>query len=84
MPKAIYVLCAITSLFCFLLLFRGYLRSRTQVLLLSSASFFVFAFANALLVVDIVLLPNVDLLLLRNSVTLIGVALLLWGLITNS
>jgi hypothetical protein len=80
--KAIYILCAVTSLFCFVVLFRGYRRVRTRMLAWSSASFLAFAVSNLLLVVDLILLPDVDLLLLRNLVTLIGVLLLLCGLIS--
>ncbi len=79
--KSIYVLCAMTSLLCFVLLFRGYLRWRTRILLSSSAAFLAFGIANILLVIDLIVLPDVDLLLLRNIATLAGVALLLWGLI---
>lgn len=82
--KVIYVLCALTSLFCFAMLFRGYLRHRTGILLSSSVAFLAFAAANVLLVVDLLLLPDVDLLILRNAVTLLGVVLLVWGLIANT
>jgi len=81
--KAIYVLCAITSLFCFVLLLRGYVRMRTRVLAWSSAGFLAFAIANILLVVDLIFLPQIDLLLVRNVATLAGVVLLLCGLISS-
>ncbi len=82
--KSIYILCAITSLFCFVLLIRGYWRMRTRILLWSSAAFLAFTLSNFILVIDLVVLPQVDLLALRNAVTLIGVLLLLFGLIGSS
>ena len=82
--ETIYVLCAVTSLFCFGLLFRGYLRMRTPILLWSSAAFLLLTISNFLLVLDLMILPNVNLLLFRNLVTLIGVVLLICGLILNA
>lgn len=82
--KVIYILCAAMSLFCFGLLFRAFLRKRTRVLFACSASFLALALSNVLLVADFVVFPNVDLLLFRNSVTLIGVGLLLWALISST
>lgn len=82
--KAIYILCAITSLFCFVLLLRGYLRMKTRILLWSSAAFLALTLSNLLLVADLVFLPEIDLLVVRNTCTLLGVLLLLCGLITSS
>ncbi len=82
--EVIYLLCAATSLFCFLLLFRGYWRTRTRLLLWSSTGFLAFTIANVLLVADLMFFPSVDLLLWRNLATLIGLILLLAGLILNS
>jgi hypothetical protein len=79
--KLIYGLCAVTSLFCFVMLWRGFLRRRLQLLLWSSAAFFAFTVANILLVVDLIFLPATDLSLLRSCVTLVGVLLLLIGLL---
>jgi uncharacterized membrane protein required for colicin V production len=82
--EAIYLLCAATSCFCFVLLLRGYLRNRTSLLLWSSAAFLAFTLANVLLVIDLILLPDVDLTLYRNGITLIGLVLLLCGLALGS
>lgn len=82
--EVIYVLCAATSLFCFALLFRAYFRTKSRALLWSSAGFLAFMAANLLLVLDLVLLPKIDLSLLRSCVTLVGVVLLLCGLLFNS
>lgn len=81
--KSIYLLCAVTSLFCFALLFRGYLRMRTRILFFSSTGFLFFTIANALLLADRVWFPNIDLLPVRNLTTLLAVVLLLWGLVSE-
>ncbi len=81
--KCIYVLCAVTSLFCFGLLLRGYLRMRTRILFLGTVAFLLFTAANTLLIADFVWLPNVNLLPLRNVATLFAVVLLLWGLMSE-
>jgi hypothetical protein len=80
-PKVVYVLCALTSFACAWLLLRGYRSSRSRLLLWSSAAFAVFAANNALLFVDLVVVPGVDLSLLRAGLSLLGVAVLVAGLV---
>lgn len=80
----VYLLCAVTSGACAVLLLRAYRRQGLRLLLWSGASFCVFGISNIILFVDLVLVPAVDLSLLRNCTTLVGVCLLLWGLIWES
>jgi hypothetical protein len=80
----VYLLCAVTSWACAVLLLRAYRRQGTRLLLWSGAAFCAFGVGNIFLFVDLVLVPTVDLSLLRNGVTLVGVCLLLWGLIWES
>lgn len=80
-PQAVYVSCALTSFACAGLLLRGYLRTRSRLLLWSSASFVAFALNNALLFVDLVVVPEVDLSVLRASLSLTGVLILVIGLV---
>lgn len=85
MPQAIYLLCALTSLTCAVLLLRGYWRSRVRLLLWSSAGFVCFALANSVLFIDLVLTPpELDLSLIRSSIMLFGLLLLLYGLIWDT
>lgn len=84
MPQIIYLLCALASLACAGLLLRGYWRSRERMLLWISAGFVCFALSNSVLFVDLVLLPEIDLLLPRNLFMLAGVLLMLYGLILDS
>jgi hypothetical protein len=82
---AVYVLCMLTSAFCAALLLREYRKSLTPLLLWSSLSFVVWAAANFLLVVDLVVLPaTTDLSLLRSIVALVAVSLLIYGLLWDT
>jgi hypothetical protein len=79
--SAVYVLCLLASGACAALLARGYARHRTRMLLWSSACFALLALNNLLVVIDILLLPNVDLSLLRTLCSLVAVGTLLYGFI---
>lgn len=81
MAEAVYVMCAVTSLFCAVLLFRTYRRQHTRLLMWSTLCFVGLALNNILLFVDLVLVPEIDLSLFRNGTALAGLALLLIGLL---
>lgn len=82
--RAVYILCALTSLGCAALLVRGYLRSRARLLLWSSLSFAGLAANNILLVVDRLIVPQNDIYMLRLVSALIAVGILLYGLVWES
>jgi uncharacterized protein DUF5985 len=75
--SAVYLLCFVTSFTAMFLLLRSYMRSGTRMLLWSAIGFVLFAAANLLVFVDIVVLPEVDLAPYRQLTTLVGVAILL-------
>lgn len=77
----IYVLCTLTSLTCAILLMRAYLRTRGRLLFWSSICFLALSFENALVYVDFVVMPGITLSMVRNSVSLIGLLLLIYGFI---
>ena len=81
MAEAVYILCALTSMACAVLLLRGYSRSRLRLLLWSGLCFVALAVSNLVLFVDLVVVPGMDLSLVRSSLALVGVATLLYGLI---
>lgn len=81
MEGGVYILCALTAAACSALLFRGYLRSRSRLLLWCGLFFGTLALENAMLFVDFVVVPDTDLSLLRRTIPLVGVGLLLYGLI---
>ncbi|QRN96550.1 hypothetical protein JRI60_47405 [Archangium violaceum] len=84
MAEAVFVLCAVTSLACAVLLLRGYARNRVPLLLWSSLCFVGLAVNNLLLVVDLIIIPGRDLLVLRNLSGLLSLALLVFGLVWDS
>jgi uncharacterized membrane protein YdjX (TVP38/TMEM64 family) len=77
----VYVLALVTSSVCALLLARSYMRNRTRLLLWSAACFVFLALNNLIVVIDLLLLPEVDLSALRIAASLVGVSLLLCGFI---
>lgn len=77
----VYVLCALTSLLCAILLLQAYSRSRVRLLLWSGLCFICFALNNILLFIDIRVLTQVDLRLVRGLPVLLGLSMLLYGLI---
>jgi hypothetical protein len=79
--EVVFVLCALTSIACAILLFRGYRESRTRLLFWSSLCFIGLAANNVLLFVDRLVVPSVDLSLARGLTALVALALLLFGLI---
>ena len=84
MGQIVYVLCALTSLGCTLLLIGRYRKTRVELLFWSAAAFLAFTITNVLLVVDLVVVQDIDLVLWRNSITLAGATVLLFGLIHNN
>jgi hypothetical protein len=84
MAAAVFIACALTSALCVVLLVRGYLATRSRLLLWSSLGFVGLALNNVLLVVDQLLFPHLDLSLLRTFPALIGVAILLFGCIWDA
>ncbi|WP_141735535.1 DUF5985 family protein [Oligoflexus tunisiensis] len=83
MAEIVYILCALTSALCAVLLVRRYRTTGTKLLLWTSLSFIGLALNNGILLVDTILLPNVDFLgsFWRNLVGACAGSLLLLGLI---
>jgi hypothetical protein len=81
MAEAVYVLCALTSILAAVLLLRGYRSSGTRLLFWSSLCFGGLALQNILLLVDLLIVPDVDLSLWRTSVGLGALMILLYGLV---
>lgn len=77
----VYALCALTSAVCAILLLRGYRRSKVRLLLWSGLCFAGLAINNALLFVDLRVLAETDLSVIRTIPAIIGVAILLYGLV---
>ena len=77
----VYILCAATSSLCAGLLFRGYRRSGARLLFWSALCFIGLALNNVTLIVDVRVVPGIDLSTWRMIPAVAGAALLLYGLI---
>jgi hypothetical protein len=81
MADVAYILCTITSIVCAVLLLRGYKQSRMRLLFWSGLCFVGLALNNVLVIVDVRVLPDVDLSTIRSIPALAGLLLLIFGLI---
>jgi hypothetical protein len=84
MGGVIYLLCSLTALGCAMLLLRSFRRTRLRLLLWSGLCFACLALNNALVFVDLVLVPESSLFLWRNVAAFAGMSLLLYGLVWDS
>jgi hypothetical protein len=84
MASAVYILGALTTLACSILLLRGYFRGRKRLLLWSGLCFAGLTLSNALVFIDLTLAPGVNLYLWRLSSAALAMLLLLYGLIWES
>ncbi|MGH9516561.1 MAG: DUF5985 family protein [Terriglobales bacterium] len=84
MATIVYLLGAVVSLVCAVLLLRGYARGKKQLLLWSGLCFLGLAVSNSLVFLDLVVFTNLDLYPLRLATTTLAMALLLYGLIWES
>jgi hypothetical protein len=81
MADVIYTLCALTSGLCAWLLAAAYRTTRSRLLLWSSIAFAGFTLNNLALWIDKLVLPQVDLALVRACLGLAAMLILLYGLI---
>lgn len=88
MREVVYVLCALTSVACAAMLFRGYARSHARFLLWSGLCFVGLMINNLMLIIDNVIFPEMTMTsvgpLIRSLVAVVGLALLLYGLIWDT
>jgi len=80
-PTAVFVLIFVTCVVCLVLLVIAYRRTHMRLLLWSAICFVFLAINSMLIVLDLLLLPNVDLQLYRHIATLAAVSVLLFGFI---
>lgn len=84
MAELVYILCAITSILCAVLLLRAYLARRRALLFWSAVCFGALGLNNVLLFLDLVVVGAVDLSGARSVSALAGLAALLYGLVAGS
>lgn len=81
MAEAVYILCALTAVACAVLLLRAWKRTQSRLLLWSGLCFGFLAANSFVVIIDLLIIPEGDLTLIRNSLSLAGVGVLLFGFI---
>ena len=81
MAVTVYILSALISLACAVLLLRSYAQSRTGLLLWAAICFVGLTLNNAVLFVDKIVVTDVDLSLWRTIPALAGMLALVFGLL---
>ena len=84
MLSLVFLLCAVTSLGCAFLLLRSYRHTRVRLLFWSGLCFVGLFINNLVLIVDVHVVPLVDLSVWRSIPAVIGIALLVYGLVWES
>ena len=80
-PTVVYSLCFLTSSACAWLLGRSYNRTGARLLLWSSLCFGLLAANNLLLIIDLLVIPALDLRLGRLFLALAAASVLLFGFV---
>lgn len=80
-PMAVFGLCFLTSAACAFLLARNYARTGARLLLWSALCFVLLAFNNLTVIIDLLVLPDLNLQILRLAWALAAVSVLLFGLV---
>ena len=83
LPPAIYITCFVMSSLCAFMLGRSYRLTGVRLLLWSALSFVLFAGANFLLVLDLLVISSIDLQIPRALLNLVAISVLLFGFIWN-
>ena len=81
MAELIYGLCTLLSLAIAAMLWRQHRRAPTRMIYWTALCFSGLALSNLLLVLDKFVIPEVDLRVLRHSVSLLSIGMLLFGLV---
>lgn len=81
MEQTIYMLCAVMCLLCTVLLLRRWKATKLGLLFWSGICFLTLTASNVLLFVDRIMVPQTDLAPIRNSITLLAIVFMLFGLI---
>lgn len=80
-PTLVYILCFATSVACAFLLARSFGKTRSRMLFWSAACFALLAVVNGIVILDLLVFPDIDFRPLRLWLTLLAVAVLLFGFI---
>jgi hypothetical protein len=83
-PGLVYILCSATCLLCAVLLLRGYLQSKVPLLFWSGLCFIGLVLDNVMLYIDMVVVPDINLIIWRKVPGLLATMLLVFGLVWES
>ena len=81
MKPVAYILCLLVCLVCAVMLLRGYFRGGNRLLLWSGICFAGLTVSNILVFLDLVVYPDVDLYLWRETTAAVSMLILLFGMI---
>lgn len=84
MAEIIYIICALTSIVCSVLLIRAYSRNKVALLLWSGLCFVFLSLNNILLFMDLVIYPDVNITIYRNLTNALAMGLMVYGLVFKS
>jgi hypothetical protein len=84
MSGLVYILCAATSFLCAVLLFRGFANTGVRLLLFSAICFLGFTIDNIVLYLDVIVIPDTDISLVRRVPGLIALIVLIFGMVWES
>lgn len=84
MAEIVYVLCAVASAACAVLLLRAYVSNRSRLLFWSGVCFAGLTLNSVLLVLDMLVIPSVDLSVARTATGAIAMFILVAGLVWES
>ena len=84
MVGAVYILCALLSLACSFMLFRGYKQTGFRLLFWSCFGFLGFALNNVMLFLDVFVISSVSLSTWRTLPALVGMTIMVYGLISET
>ena len=84
MASLVYALGFVVTLLCAVLLFRAYVRVRSRLLFWSGLCFAGLTLSNALLVIDLVVVPDANLYVWRLAAAAAAMLVLLFGLVWES
>ena len=79
----VYLLCFLAASLCAIMLGRSFRRTRNGLLFWSTLCFSMLALNNLVLMLDLVVLPQLDLAIPRALISLAAISTLLFGFIWN-
>lgn len=84
MVGAVYIICAILSLTCSFMLYRGYKETGFRLLFWSCFGFLGFGLNNVMLFLDVFVIHGISLSTLRTLPALIGMSIMVYGLVSET